>query len=391
MVGPPRKRAGAHGTAARGNPTAVRQTTLAARGNAAAARQRGATMTRALLRWYDEHARRLPWRTMADPYSTWVSEIMLQQTQVATVIPYFERWLKLFPTVHALAEATQDAVLSAWQGLGYYSRARALHRSAQLIVTSHGGRLPSDPKVLRQLPGIGRYTAGAIASIAFDQSEPAVDGNVMRVLSRIEALRGDPRVNPTLARIYELAAEWVKRRSPARINQAIMELGALVCTPLQPRCSQCPIASHCRALALGLADQLPELPRRAPPTVRRVVVLVAQHAKRLLLVRQPTTARHWANLSTLPYVELTQRETPLAAAKRFLAELDPAARLCDETPVLCLSYPITRFRFEATVYRATAIRENRIKRFGGEYATMQEVTERALPAPHRRLCEKLGR
>src|SRR5512133_13319 len=172
----------------------------------------------ALTDWYDRSRRRLPWRESASPYSTWVSEIMLQQTQVAAVVPYFERWMARFPTITELASAHVDEVLSLWQGLGYYSRARNLHRAAQLVVESSDGKLPSSLTALRALPGIGAYTAGAIASIAFDLPEPAVDGNVERVIARLAALRGDPKTGAAAKRIRELAAEWVQLASPRRFN-----------------------------------------------------------------------------------------------------------------------------------------------------------------------------
>jgi A/G-specific adenine glycosylase len=351
--------------------------------------KRGCAIARALLRWYDEHHRDLPWRALANPYATWVSEIMLQQTQVATVIPYFERWMKRFPTVSALAEARQDAVLSAWQGLGYYSRARHLHQSAQQLRTLHAGKLPADPRALRQLPGIGRYTAGAIASIAFDLPEPAVDGNVMRVIARLQALRGDPRLAPMAEQIWDIAGDWVRCESPQRFNQALMELGALLCTPTKPQCSRCPLSRQCRARQLGLSDALPELHQRPKPEKRQVVVLVATKGEALLVVRQPASAPHWANLFVLPHAEYAAKQNARAEAARLLECLDPRAALDGSKPIARFTYPITRFRFEATAYRVNGIRTQQLTEFAGRYATVDELAELALPAPHRRLCQQL--
>jgi A/G-specific adenine glycosylase len=355
----------------------------------AASKRRGTLIARALVRWYAEHRRSLPWRDRPSPYATWVSEIMLQQTQVATVIPYFERWMDRFPTVGALAKASEDAVLSAWQGLGYYSRARNLRQSARLVQELHGGELPSDPRLLRELPGIGQYTAGAIASIAFDRPEPAVDGNVIRVLTRLEALRGDPRTTPVATQLSALAADWVRRESPRIFNQALMELGALLCTPENPRCADCPLLRHCRARKLGLTAKLPEIRPRPKPETRHVIVLVAERNDRLLLTKQPGSARHWASLYTLPHTERQPKESALAAAKRLLASLDPEGMLGRTAPEARFTYPITRFRFEATAYRATLVRSSRLAKLGCRWVTRDELTELAVAAPHRRLCEQI--
>src|SRR5688572_15426162 len=183
-------------------------------------------LVRALTAWFVRSARDLPWRRTRDPYAVWVSEIMLQQTQVAIVIPYYQRWMRRFPTLLALARADEADVLHAWQGLGYYSRARSLLSGARAVVTEHAGAVPEDVAALIALPGIGPYTAGAIASIAHDRPAPMVDGNVTRVLCRLRAWRGDPSRAPLRARIWQLAADLVPERQPGRFNQALMELGA---------------------------------------------------------------------------------------------------------------------------------------------------------------------
>jgi A/G-specific adenine glycosylase len=238
---------------------------------------------RALLDFYDRERRDLPWRRTADPYRVWVSEIMLQQTRVDAVIPYYERWLDRFPTVDALATAPPDDVLRAWEGLGYYARARNLHRAAAVVRERFNGRLPADVGALRSLPGVGEYTAGAIASIAHGVPAPAVDGNVRRVLSR---LLDDP--NPTPARLRAVASALVPRRRAGDFNQSLMELGATVCTPSSPACHRCPLPRLCRARANGTEHERPApRPKRAVPLIH-LATAVLLHDGRVLLTRRAT-------------------------------------------------------------------------------------------------------
>lgn len=243
----------------------------------------------ALLAWFEGHQRRLPWRAgpgqRPDPYAVWISEVMLQQTQVATALPYFERWMARFPTVAVLAEAPLDEVLALWQGLGYYGRARNLHRAAIQIVAEQEGRLPEDPAALRQLPGIGAYAAGAIASIAFGRPAPAVDGNARRVLARLGAIEGDPARPPAAEAIRDLAEALVQVPEPGQLNQALMELGARICTPRNPACPGCPVAADCRARQTGRER---ELPAASPRTRQR-----AEHAYAFALYRGKTLAAPW--------------------------------------------------------------------------------------------------
>jgi A/G-specific adenine glycosylase len=229
-----------------------------------------------LLSWYEACRRDLPWRRTRDPYAIWVSEIMLQQTRVETVIPYYERFLSRFPTALALAEAPPDEVLAAWSGLGYYRRARLLLDGAR-VVAANGGVVPGDREGLLGVPGIGRYTAGAIASIAFGQAVGLVDGNVARVLARLFAIDEDMRKRGM--RIAETVADAiVAKRDPGAWNQALMELGATVCTPRSPSCGKCPLASKCRALAEGRVAELPVLSEKKAPVARRVQAIVATRA-----------------------------------------------------------------------------------------------------------------
>ncbi len=215
------------------------------------------TFRQQLLGWFRRYQRDLPWRRTKDPYRIWLSEIMLQQTRVAAVIPYYQRFLERFPDIYALAAAPQEEVLRLWSGLGYYSRARNLQRAAQEIVTKHGGVFPHAEKDARELPGIGSYTAAAILSIAYGAKHAVLDGNVARVLARIFAVRGDVRDAKRWQSLQESANALLDSKSPGDWNQAVMELGATLCTPQSPQCLLCPVAQFCRARKLGLADLLP--------------------------------------------------------------------------------------------------------------------------------------
>jgi A/G-specific adenine glycosylase len=249
-----------------------------------------------LLRWYARHRRDLPWRTARlDPYAILVSEFMLQQTQVATVIPYFHRFMERFPTVADLAAASEQHVLRLWQGLGYYSRARNLHAASRRIVSELSGRIPSDVKTLMSLPGVGRYTAGAVASIAFDRRAPILDGNVARVLCRLEKIETDPRDPQTVRRLWQLAEDLLSARRAGDFNSAMMELGATLCTPRNPRCGDCPVRKRCGAWAAGLQEQIP-LAKKARPTplVRRWTFAV-RRGDRWLIEQRPSRGR-WARL-----------------------------------------------------------------------------------------------
>jgi A/G-specific adenine glycosylase len=245
------------------------------------------TLAARLLAWYDRQKRILPWRDHPDPYAIWVSEIMLQQTQVETVIPYFQRWLQRFPSMAALAAASQQEVLAAWEGLGYYSRARNLHRAAQVVMAEHGGQLPASAEALRKLPGIGRYTAGAIASLAFGRPEPALDGNIRRVLARLFDVSAPARSPQGERRLWALAGEHLPPERPGDYNQALMDLGATLCTPRRPDCLACPLAELCQARLLGVQEQRPVLAPRPPVPHYLVTAAVIERAGRVLLARRP--------------------------------------------------------------------------------------------------------
>jgi len=240
-----------------------------------------------LLAWYRRNRRDLPWRGADDPYAVWVSEIMLQQTRVETVGPYYRRFLERFPNVPSLAAAKLDDVLKLWEGLGYYARARNLHRAARQLVAERGAELPRDPAELRKLPGIGRYTAGAIASIAFGLDEPVLDGNVTRVLSRVFRIRRPPDEPATQRRLWKLARDLIPRGKASLINQAMMDLGATVCRPRNPLCLTCPLRNDCRALARGEQTKLPVRQPSAPLPHQTVVAAVIRRRGRVLIDRRP--------------------------------------------------------------------------------------------------------
>ena len=240
-----------------------------------------------LLEWYAAHARRLPWRGHPDPYAVWVAEVMLQQTRVETVIPYFERWMARFPTLETLAAASQGEVLGAWEGLGYYSRARNLQRAAQIVVTEHSGELPRQAKALRRLPGIGRYTAAAISSTAFGLDEATLDGNIRRVLARVFDIRQPARSPEGERRLWELAAVHLPPGRAGDYNQALMDLGATVCTPRAPDCPRCPLKDLCAACALGVQDQRPVSQAKPPLPHHIVTAAVIQRDGQVLIAQRP--------------------------------------------------------------------------------------------------------
>jgi A/G-specific adenine glycosylase len=249
--------------------------------------------SRELLAWYRRGNRDLPWRKNRDPYRIWVSEIMLQQTRVDTVIPFYERFMANFPTVRALAEAPEEEVLKCWEGLGYYSRARNLQAGAKMVMELYNGIIPDDKEAVAGLKGVGPYTAGAIMSIAFNRPEPAVDGNVMRVLSRYFCLEDDIAKPKTRIGIEKLAGSLIPEGAAGDFNQALMELGALVCTPKSPSCLPCPVMEHCEARLAGRESELPIKTKAKPPRPEyRLAAIVegsGEHAGKVLVRRRPDT------------------------------------------------------------------------------------------------------
>lgn len=279
-----------------------------------------------ILNWYGRHRRELPWRRDPLPYPIWVAEVMLQQTQVKTVLPYYERFMKEFPDIGCLGRATEGEVLSAWAGLGYYARARNLHRSARMILNNYGGEFPSTMREFLNLPGVGRYTAGAVYSIALNQPQPIVDGNVRRVISRLHALVGKSPENF----YWEQAAAWIPEGTASTFNQAVMELGALICVPFQPGCRQCPVRALCIAGKKGLQAQIP--PAKPSPTAEVIhLVVLAMWRGNSILLTTDRPAAFIPGIWGLPHGLLTREDGAEKAARHLafrILKQSPPLKLC---------------------------------------------------------------
>jgi A/G-specific adenine glycosylase len=299
----------------------------------------------ALLAHYDAHARDLPWRRTRDPYAIWVSEIMLQQTRVETVLRYYDRFLQRFPDAESLARADEDAVLAAWSGLGYYRRARLLHAGVREVVASYGGRVPETPELRRKLPGVGRYTAGAIGSIAFDREEPLVDGNVARVFARIFGIDTPLGQRDTEARLWSLAERLVVGPRPGAFNQALMELGALTCTKSSPQCGRCPVATGCHAREHARTAELPRVTKKTPPQLRELVALLALDSAQEHIVLQRSAEGLFMGLWNLPMCDGNER----SAARELAATLGLKGTLAKQ-PLATLEHVLTHRRLRVQLY-----------------------------------------
>jgi A/G-specific adenine glycosylase len=272
----------------------------------------------ALRIWYDQWGRDLPWRQTLDPYEIWISEIMLQQTQVKTVIPYYSRWLQQFPSVRVLAAADQQQVLKQWQGLGYYARARNLHRAAHVIVNRWDGQFPDTLDAVLQLPGIGKTTAGGILSAAFDQPEPILDGNVKRVLARLTALSVPPR--RAIANLWQVSEQLLDRKHPRIFNQALMDLGATVCLPKGPSCDRCPWSKHCQAYRLNLQTTIPMSEPRAPLPHKQIGVAVIWNDIGQILIDKRPQQGLLGGLWEFPGGKIEANETVTDCIRREIQE-----------------------------------------------------------------------
>jgi len=304
-------------------------------------------LARALIRWHATHGRHdLPWQQDRTPYRVWVSEIMLQQTQVGTVIDYYRRFLQRFPDVQSLAAASMDEVLHLWSGLGYYSRARNLKRAAERIVNEHGGELPSSRDALTDLPGIGRSTAAAILSIALGQHETILDGNVRRVLARVFGIDGPPAAAATLRALWARAEECTPSADTAIYTQAIMDFGATLCTRHEPRCMHCPVQGECVAWATGRVSELPPPRSRAARRTRAIFMLLATRASGEVLLRRRAATGVWGGLWAPPEFATLEDATAYCGV-----QLD-RARLCLE-PLAPIKHGFTHFDLEITPIRAS--------------------------------------
>jgi A/G-specific adenine glycosylase len=304
-----------------------------------------AEVSNRLLAWYSKEGRALPWRENRDPYRIWLSEIMLQQTTVVAVIPYYERFLQRFPTVETLASASLDDVISMWAGLGYYSRARNLHRAAQQIVSKQGV-FPETLEGLLELPGVGRSTAGAILSIAFDQPAPILDGNVRRVLVRLFAWQEDPRSSRAEKQLWQWAEALTPNQHPHDYAQAIMDLGATVCVPRKPVCNSCPLQELCQARKEGLAEQLPVARKQKKIPVRQQIALLIKRSGSLLLRQRPPEG-FLGGLWEFPAVELSTDQQPRQAAERLLADLGLSGALSEVGEV---RHAYSHFKLDLSVF-----------------------------------------
>ena len=330
-----------------------------------------------VLDWFDAHGRKsLPWQANPTPYRVWVSEIMLQQTQVATVIPYYERFMASFPDVVSLADADVDQVLHHWSGLGYYARARNLHRAAQVIKQEYDGEFPADIEAVEQLPGIGRSTAGAILSLAHDQRHAILDGNVKRVLARHAAVDGWPGRTAVSRRLWELAEARTPHARVAAYNQAMMDLGATVCRRSSPECGHCPVSGDCKALSDNRIDELPgRKPKKAIPQ-RQTVMLVQECDGKVLLEQRPPSGL-WGGLWSLPEV---------AALERVLAELDVPATDIHELPVV--DHAFSHFRLDITPVLLRGITSPSLNDRPTQWYDLASPAEIGLAAPVRRILDE---
>lgn len=292
-----------------------------------------------ILAWFKKNKRDMPWRRTKDPYRIWISEIMLQQTQVKTATPYYERWVREFPSVKILAEAPAEKILKLWEGLGYYTRARNIHKAAKLIVEKHGSRFPSSFEKILELPGIGRYTAGAVASIAFGIPVPVLDGNVMRVLARLFAIADPVDSEKTRKALWKLAESLIPARHPGNFNEGMMELGATICLPREAECLLCPVPDRCMAYRKGIQDSLPRKGKQAAVKKVEAVCAVIKNKGSLLIERRPEKGL-WANLWQLPTFPVRGRETPVKALEAGLAGLGIIALAGEKRESVKRSYTV---------------------------------------------------
>jgi A/G-specific adenine glycosylase len=301
---------------------------------------------RNLLRWYAKNARPLPWRNVGNPYYGWVREIMLQQTTTQTVQGYFDRFIKAFPTIQALAETDLDVVNRHWEGLGYYRRCALLHKAAKEIVARFNGVFPQKIGDVLGLPGIGRYTAGAVLSIAFDRRLPILETNTMRLHARLLALRGDLLHGEANVRLWQFAEEILPRTGSGKLNQALMDLGSLVCTPKSPKCAECPVAVFCESAKQRLQSEIPSPKTKEPKEYRTETALLVRKRGKTLLIRYPEGVR-WAGLWDFPRAEMVA-ELPLALAtdtvlQNRLAELT-GRKLIPGRLIRSLKHAVTKYR-----------------------------------------------
>ncbi len=349
-----------------------------------------------LRRWYARHARELPWRNSSNPYTIWISEIMLQQTTVVAVVPYFDKFLKRFPTVKHLATATEENVLSHWEGLGYYSRARNIHKTAKLLVEEFDGQFPSDVESLLLLPGIGRYTAGAIASFAFDLPAPIVEANTLRLYCRLMGYTGVPQSTAGQKLLWAFADQLITRHQPGLFNQALMELGSLVCTPKEPACIDCPLKNCCVAFEEGTTQIIPT-PKPRPQMTNIVEATIAIKRKGKYLLRRCQPGERWQGLwdfqrFPLPEKYLKQKnvDTPLLHQKLEQNILEQSGfevklnQLESE-----FQHTVTRYRIRLLCYSATLLKGKSKPNQDQQWVSLKEIETIPLSVTGRKFARKL--
>ncbi len=345
-------------------------------------------ISKTLLPWYQKNKRPLPWRETKDPYKIWVSEIMLQQTQVKTVIPYYHRWLEKFPDISSLSRAPFDSVVKLWEGLGYYRRARNLHETAQIIAKEHGGKFPSDAETVYSLPGIGKYTGGAILSIAFGKPAPILDGNVARILSRLFAISDPVDTGQGQKKLWELAEKLLPKKNPGDFNQSMMELGATLCLPQESACLICPVSRLCKAHQTGKEESYPQKSRKMEIKKVRAACAIVRKNGRVLITQRPDNGL-WAQLWEFPTFRLSGK----ADAKPFLKNQLRRAGLNAEIHSLKASIKrsYTNHAEALEVYDCELIREKPGhaaepgEPFPGKWVKRQELRHFTFPSAHAKI------
>jgi A/G-specific adenine glycosylase len=342
-----------------------------------------------LLEWYRRHRRELPWRGETDPYCIWVSEVMLQQTQVTTVMPYYHRFLAKFPTVAAVADAPLEDMLKAWEGLGYYARARNLHRAAVEIADKFGGMIPDNYANLRRLPGFGDYTAGAVASIAFGEAVPAIDGNVKRVLARLFAIDTDLARNPAARQVREAAAALVDPDAPGDWNQAVMELGATVCLPQSPTCQLCPLDDLCEGRRRGIERKLPVKPVKKALPHYDVTAAVISHNGKMLIAQRPPDGM-LGGLWEFPGGKREAGETLAECLRREIKE-ELGVEIEVGRPVATIKHSYTHFKITLYAF-CCRLRQGSPQALGvaaWRWVTLKEIDTLPFPRTDQKIIEAL--
>ncbi len=342
-----------------------------------------------LITWFEENCRNLPWRENKDPYKIWVSEIMLQQTKVETVIPYFQNFIKKFPTIEALCNAEEDEVLKAWEGLGYYSRVRNLHSAVKEVVEKYEGEIPNTRKEISKLKGVGPYTAGAILSIAYGKPEHAVDGNVMRVLSRILLIEQDIAKVSTRKVFEESVSQLICNQKPSHFNQGLMELGALVCTPTSPGCLLCPVRPHCRAYDKGMQANLPIKAKKKKPSLKEMAAVIVKDQNGKILIHRRGPDGLLARLWEVPNHETKNlEEQKLLLASFMKASYNVTVKI--EEVQQQVEHIFSHLIWNITVYRGTLLTKGE-ETDDLRWVELKELEEYPFPVSHQKIISQLLR